>query len=269
MGFRTFASLMADDPLPAIDRVRVRDLAPRLLADVTRELAPWLSELVTAWETYLQVGGFPRAVSSWLTERTVDPSLLRGLLDVIHGDAFSGASWSRPQTIAFLQRLADGLGTPANHSAIAEDIDTARPTVRRRLADLREAFIVWPAYRQDNLTPNLKAQEKVYFTDPMSEQQLGMALLRGLEADEPGSYVDFGRVLYHRTPTRKEIDFVGPSFAGLAFESKYIDGRWRGEARTLQASPWRGVIATRSELNLDDPTMAALPTAMLAWLIDT
>lgn len=284
MGFRTFTSLMADDPLPTLDRVRVRDLAPRLLADVTRELAPWLSELVTAWETYLQVGGFPRAVSSWLTERTVDPSLLRGLLDVIHGDAFAGASWSRPQTIAFLQRLADGLGTPANHSAIAEDIDTSRPTVRRRLADLREAFIVWPAYRQDNLTPNLKAQEKLYFTDPifarltadgvhdltlLSEQQLGMALLRGLEADEPGSYVDFGRVLYHRTPTRTEIDFVGPSFAGLAFESKYIDGRWRGEARTLQASPWRGVIATRSELNLDDPAVAALPTAMLAWLIDT
>lgn len=40
-------------------------------------------------------------------------------------------------------------------------------------------------------------------------------------------------------------------------------------AKTLHASPWTGIIATRTELNLDHPDLSAVPTAMLAWLLDT
>ena len=96
-----------------------------------------------------------------------------------------------------------------------------------------------------------------------------MALWRSLERERPGSYVESDRVLFHRTRTRREIDFVGPGFGGCAIESKYVDGRWRRDAQTLQASRWRGILATRTELNLDDPEVAAIPTAMLAWLIDS
>lgn len=284
MGFRTFASLIVADPLPSdVDRFRVADLTPVRLRTAVDALLPWLEQLVSVWEIYLQVGGFPRAVSSWVSDRDVDPALRRGLLDVIHGDAFAGANWSRTQVMSFLDRLTEGLCSPANHSAIADDIDSSPATVSRRLDDLREAFVVWPAYREDNLRPNLRAQEKIYFTDPiytrltpldqldltrLSEQQLGMALLRGLEADNPGSYVDFDRVLQHRTATRREIDFVGPNFGGVALESKYVDGRWRGEAQTLGASPWRGIVVTRTEINLDGEIMA-VPAALLAWLVDT
>ena len=59
----------------------------------------------------------------------------------------------------------------------------------------------------------------------LSEQQLGMALLRSFEREHPGSYMEFARVLHHRTRTRKEIDFVGPGFGGIAIESKYVDDR--------------------------------------------
>ena len=48
----------------------------------------------------------------------------------------------------------------------------------------------------------------------LSEQQLGMALLRSFERGHPGSYMEFDRVLHHRTRTRKEIDFVGPRIRG-------------------------------------------------------
>lgn len=284
MGFRTFAGLLAADPLPdEVGRLRAAELTPANLAAATDALVPWLGELISAWETYLQVGGFPRAVASHLSQRQPDEALQRGLLDVIHGDAFASANWSRTQTGAFLARLTDGLASPTNHTALAEEVGSSPPTVSRRLDDLREAFIVWPSYREDALNPKLRAQEKVYFTDPiytglapgsrldltrLSEQQLGVALLRGLEHDQPGSYMDFGRVLHHRTATRKEIDFVGPDFGGVAIESKYVDGRWRSEAQTLQASRWRGIVATRTELNLDDPQVIAVPTALLAWLVD-
>ena len=68
---------------------------------------------------------------------------------------------------------------------------------------------------------------------------------------------------------RKEIDFVGPRFGGIAFESKYVDGGWRRDALTLRASGWQGIIATRSELDLSEPDVAALPAAVLAWLLDS
>ena len=109
-----------------------------------------------------------------------------------------------------------------------------------------------PVTGEDALRPKLSAQAKVYFTDPvyarlevdvppdatvLSEQQLGLALWRSLERERPGSYLGFDRVLYHRTPTRKEIDFVGPELGGWAIESKYVDGRWRRETRRRWLPP--------------------------------
>lgn len=165
-------------------------------------------------------------------------------------------------------------------------LGTSASTVSRRIANLQEAFVVWPAHQDRDLRPNLKAQAKLYFTDPiytrltgrgasgshldltvLSEQQLGTALLRSIERDRPGSYMEFDRVLYHRTATRKEIDFVGRDFGGVAIESKYVDGRWRRDAQTLAASPWRGIIATRTQTEVGDD-LAAVPAPLLAYLVD-
>ena len=285
MGFRTFMRLVADEPVGTdIGPLRAADLTPRLLTDAAHALAPWLHALVDAWEGYLLAGGFPAAVASYIAAREVAPPLVRGLVDVVHGDAFRRADWSRAQTAAFMRRIAQGLCAPVNISAVADDIGVSSSSVRRRLDELREAFVVWPCYREDALRPKLSAQAKVYFTDPvyarlevdvppdasvLSEQQLGMALWRSFERDRAGSYLGFDRVLYHQTRTRKEIDFVGPDLGGWAIESKYVDGRWRRDAQTLSASGWRGIVATRSELNLDDPEVAAIPAALLAWLLDS
>ena len=183
-----------------------------------------------------------------------------------------------------MHRIGRGLCAPVNISAVADDIGVSSSSVQRRLDELREAFVVWPCYQEDALRPKLNAQAKVYFTDPvyarlevdvpldssvLSEQQLGTALWRSLERARAGSYLGYDRILYHRTRTRREIDFVGPDLGGWAVESKYVDGRWRRDAQTLLASRWRGIVATRSELNFDDPEVAAVPAAMLAWLLDT
>ena len=150
-----------------------------------------------------------------------------------------------------MRRIGQGLCAPVNISAVADDIGVSSSSVRRRLDELREAFVVWPCYREDALRPKLSAQAKVYFTDPVYAR---------LEVDVPPD----ASVL-----SRKEIDFVGPDLGGWAIESKYVDGRWRRDAQTLRASGWRGIVATRSELNLDDPEVAAIPAALLAWLLDS
>lgn len=286
--------------------VAVADLTSTMLSEAVRTLAPWLNRLVSEWEIYLAVGGFPQAVAAHedgdsriggafssafspafdigVPRREVLRVLKQDLLDVIHGEAFGQSAWSRTQTDAFVQRLAKGIASPTNSHDIATDTGTSGSTVRRRIDALRESFVVWPCHREHNLRPALRSQEKTYFTDPiytrlsphaqrtdfglMSEQQLGMALVRSFVRDDPAGYLNFDAVLHHRTPTRKEIDFVGPGFGGLAIESKYADGeRWRRATRTMRASRWRGVTATRSALDLSDPEVLAVPTAVLVWLI--
>ena len=283
MGFRTFTRLTSDEPAPVdVGPLRVADLTPRRMTEAARALAPWLDLLAGAWDAYLLVGGFPAAVAGYLTAREVAPAFVRSLIDVIHGDAFRRADWSRVRTAAFLDRMANGLCSPLNFAALADDLDISHSTARRRVDELREAFVLWPCHREDRMRPKLNAQAKTYFTDPvyarlgvgapdvgaLSQQQIGMALLRSFERDRPGSYLEFDRVLHHRTATRKEIDFVGSEFGGVAIESKYVDGRWRRDAQTLAASGWRGVVATRTELNVEDAGVMAIPASMLAWLID-
>lgn len=285
IGFRCFVNLVcAEAPKDASPGdLRISDLTRDTLKELLAELAPWHDVLIRAWETYLGCGGFPASVASHVASREEPAALRRSLEDVIHGDAFRRAEWSRTQSTDLLRRLAVNLCTPLNVASLADDTGVAQTTLKHRLDELREAFVVWPCHREDNLRPKLRAQPKLYFTDPiyarlapdagydlarLSQQQLGMALLRTTERATPGSFVGFDRVLHHRTATRKEIDFVGPDFGGIAVESKYVDGGWRRDALTLKASRWRGILATRSETDLADPDVAAVPTALLAWLID-
>ena len=295
----------ADPPPTGPGPLAVSDLTHANIKEAVVALAPWMHRLVKEWEAYLTVGGFPQAVAAHATGDWKSPgafsaafssafdvgtqgvgrALEQSLLDVIHGEALGQSRWSRTQTDAFVQRLAKGIASPTNSHDIATDTGTSGNTVRRRIDALRESFVVWPCHREHHLRPALRAQEKTYFTDPiytrlsaradppadfgaLSEQQLGMVLVRSFAREDPGGYPKFDYVLYHRTPTRKEIDFVGPGFGGLAIESKYVDGdRWRRAAQTLRASRWRGILATRSALDLDDPELMAVPTAILAWLI--
>ena len=293
IGFRTFVKLIEPE-LSLEDATGLRpsavaDLAPERLNDAAYRLAPWLDLLVDAWEDYLRVGGFPQAIASHIRHRFVDENLQRALFGVISGDAFQRARLSDLQTSEMLRRLARGLGSQLNSSRLAREINVSPSTAQSRVQDLCESFVAWPVYREQGLRPNLRAQRKIYFTDPiyarigygdvravdetaLSEQQLGMALLRSSLLDGIGraNYSDFDRVLYFRSATDAEIDFVGPDFGGLAIESKYTDTRWRASAgRTLKASPWRGLVAGRTEMDLDDPQTVVIPTAMLAWLIDT
>ena len=287
MSFRAFLRAVGDQSLPdaEVSPMAVDALTPQVLAEAVLTLAPRLETLVRQWHVYMKVGGFPRVVDSHVRDKS-DDAFRRDLLDVVHGEALRQARWTKSQTDAFVRRLAKGLGSPTNLADIANHMGGSATLVGRRLDALRDGFVVWPCYREAFLRPRLAAQEKFYFVDPvfarltrhpeaapdagvLSEQQLGTALVRSFARRRPGGFLDFDAVLYHRTPTRKEIDFVGPNFGDIAIESKYVSGsRWRRAIPTLKASRWRGVVATRDGLDVSDPELAAVPTGMLAWLID-
>jgi hypothetical protein len=294
MGFRPFADALMTahgGRTPQVPLLDPSDLRTPEARDALDDLVPWIGDLATWWEVYLQVGGFPQAVAAQISGEDLAP-VVRALLDVVQRDALADTSLSATQVLALLDRLVRGLSSPVNATNLASEVGISHDTAGRRLDDLARAFILWPCHQSQDLLPKLRAQSKWYFVDPLlsrlaylaspgrgepdatqlTEQQVGVALLRSGERRSPGSYVDFDRVLYARTPTRKEIDFVGPELDPVAIEAKYTDGdRWRGEAATVNAGTFAGVLGTRTVLDTSaaGPEQSwAVPAALLAYVID-
>lgn len=294
MGFRSFADVMFaaySGARPGTPRLAPAELRTTHAATVFHELLPWANDLTAWWEIYLQVGGFPQAVASHLAGTDLGP-VVQALFDVVQRDAFGSAVLSEAEVGALLARLSTNLASPLNVSAVAQHIGVSADTITRRLDDLIAAYLLWPCPAGVTLKPLLRSQAKRYFTDPLlarlahlrnsaqpspdstrlTEQQLGVALLRSSEAAAPGSFAAFDHVLYQRTATRKEIDFVGPRLTPVALEGKYTDtGNWVGDAATVNASEHAGVLATRTVLDTSASTAArawAVPASLLAYSID-
>jgi predicted AAA+ superfamily ATPase len=265
---------------------RARDLASPDVDDAVAALVPWLDDLVSLWEVYCRIGGFPAAIADYLSVGDVDRRFLDALWDVIHGDALERGRFSAVQSLQLLRRLARNLASPLNMSAVAEDIGVgSHTTARERVKDLVDSYVAWPCYqRGDHQLPNLAAQEKVYLTDPLiarlphlradqaepdtsqiSEQQIGLALSLNLAAGDPGRYADFTSVMYARSATRKEVDFCGRP-VGTAFEGKYTDAKLGRETQTMRAMFGGGVLATRAKIErIDD--VRCIPAAFVALLL--
>ncbi|MEX1008641.1 MAG: hypothetical protein WD271_12470 [Acidimicrobiia bacterium] len=106
----------------------------------------------------------------------------------------------------------------------------------------------------------------------LTESQLGMALRRRIEDLERGRWAEHDQLFYARTPSRKEIDFVGARLDPVAVEGKYVESdRWARAAATVNASHWSGILATRNVLDMSaEGTGAwAVPAGLLAYAIDT
>jgi len=290
MGFRAFCRALGD-----LGELPEQSVAPADIQSPASErailaLEPSSDALANAWELFLDVGGFPRAVGEFLATGTVSDGFVQGLWDVVLGDAFRAASLTEAAVAALLDRLAANLCSPINLSRIARDVGLpGYQAAQTRIEGLVRAFLAWHCHRtrQDG-KPNTSAQRKLYFVDPLiaqlshrhnpiypvpdaaklTEQQIGLALAGAIRTHAPAAFLQTEAVMYERTPTGAEIDYVGPRL-GVAFGCKYTDGAWRKQALTIKARHGRGVILTRSPL-LTGPhePVWALPASILAWLIE-
>lgn len=290
IGFRTFVELTEQD-VPEGPRLPLAGLRTPAAEQAFDDLLPWLDSLVRAWESYLEYGGFPAAVTAARRGDPVPLDFVNDMFDVVFRDAFSTSSLSETRTSALYSRLMTGSGSPLSLRSVAADIDIHHETVGRHVAFLRDSFLSWTCPQRENKVwlALERGQEKFYASDPilarlmhlrheqrpdidptiLTEMQLGMALRRRQVADG-ASWTGEDRLFYWRTPTRKEIDFISEDMGGTAIEGKYTEDRWRGESATLNASEWRGILATRNVLDTSGRDKAwAVPASFLAFLIDT
>jgi predicted AAA+ superfamily ATPase len=290
MSFRAFCAVTGTE-LPDVPFIHPRELLERDAEAAMRELRIYLDDLVPAWERYLEIGGLPQAVADWMTERQVSDGFYAALWDVIHGDALASDDWTPAQTQTLLDAISARISSPMNVSDVARDLgDISRETVNNRLRKLQQNYLAWSAPQNEGGRAKLNAQRKYYMLDPLyarlahhrhagrlpdythlTEQQIGVALLRAHEADEPGAIARQDALLYYRSATRAEIDFTAGWLDGVPYEGKYTEGAWLRETQTASAAYGRCVLATRNvSERVSEPKreLLAIPAPILSILID-
>lgn len=291
IGFRTFANLLLRNDAPQHASLPLTHLYGERAATTYASLIPWLDLLVEAWELYLMYGGFPRAVAAAIAGEPIPTDFVEDLFHVVSADAFKSSQLAAHTEQALLDRLWQGMASPANLSTIAQDTSTTVPTVSRHIGYLRDSFLLWNCAQKsdEGWLPRAKAQPKLYAVDPLlarmahlrnparrdidptvlAEMQIGMAIRRRVLFERPSAEND-EFLFFWRTPTRKEIDFVSEDLAGAAVEGKYTEGgSWASEAQTVNASVWDGVLVTRNVIDTPAGTAWAIPAGVLAYLLDT
>ncbi|HEY6757951.1 MAG TPA: AAA family ATPase [Baekduia sp.] len=290
MGFRRFCEATDLGGPADIPVVRPADVFTRAGREALDELSFWVEDLTSAWEQYLRIGGYPRAVADFIRTGDVGAGFVRDLWDVVRGDAVRTAGLPDATVLALLERLGTNIASPVNASAVARDVGLANNhRVNDRIDDLTLNFLTYRCPQVIGGQPSEAAQRKVYFTDPLlarlaaavddqrshpdssklTEQQVGLMLSRAIDRQHPGSFAWGTRLMYEKTSAGKEIDFVGPDLAGACFDGKYVDHNWKREALTAKARYDKAVLATRREHDLEDDTSWAVPAACLGWLIDS
>jgi uncharacterized protein len=301
MSFRQFVRALGQAPslsrfaaLPSPEVIPARRWVTAEARDHVQELLPWVDDLANAWEMYCTVGGYPQAVGGFLREGKVGDAFIQDLWDVIHGEALaSTASTTGAQTDMLLSALAARLGNPINLTGLAEEIGYAsHHTAQARIDALEGAYLLWRSYpsREGRWFPVPGSQFKAYFTDPLlarlaalrkegaylpapsaiTEQQIGLLLLRQHENEQMGSFTSNTDLLSVRTPRNKEIDFAGAWTDGVAFEGKYVDEGLKRESQTLRSQIdakiiRAAVLVTRAAYDATTDVWA-VPAGLFAWL---
>lgn len=246
-----------------------------------------------AWQDYLTCGGFPRAVFEHHRIGNVSAAYLRDLAAWLRTDV---APDQPPDSIPkLLSTLTTHATSPLSIRSAATAAGYTRSTFEVRVARLVSTFAAhWCRQRSDTGEAIVGAQAKLYLTDPvlawlpsrlraglptpemttLTEMALGVAQARTVDALDEGRWVSADTIGYARTGSGQEVDLTSvpvPSAATtlmtVPIESKWVDQGWRSEAKVIEGKFERGVLATKSILDLGHPAWA-VPAPLVALLLE-
>ena len=292
MGFRDF--LAATRPELALpQRCHPARLMDPSVAEDLQALAYGVDDYDLAWQDYLGCGGFPRAVAEYQRTGAVVRPYQRDLLAWLRADVDPDAPLeSVPQLLATLmERMTSPLDQQKTAAVAGYGSREAFGLRLQRLVNSHA--LLRCRHRLDDGRAVARAQSKAYFTDPLlawlpsalspglprptmpclSEMALGVCLARAIDGLEEGRWVAYDTIGYSRTSSGNEIDFSPvrvPTEEGsgltIPIESKWVDDGWRREALVLEGRYGRGVMATKSILDLEHPSWA-IPAPLVACLL--
>lgn len=251
-----------------------------------------VDEYDLAWQDYLTCGGFPRAVAEHTRDGMVSIEYVRDLMAWLQRDVDPD---SGPQSMPLLlNEIAQHMSSPLSVRATAEELGLGRDAASTRLNRLVAGFAaLWCPQFSDASQRLENAQMKIYLTDPLlahlpmrvraglptpdmtvlNEAAIAVALAQAIDDLEEGRWVAGDTVGYVRTGSGREVDLAPahvPTLSGtertVPIEGKWVDAGWRAEAQVVEKKYGRGILATKSILDMDHPTWA-VPAPLLSLLL--
>ncbi len=148
------------------------------------DLAVFVDEIAGAWERYLDIGGFPRAVADAKNGVDVGKATARGIWNILTGDVLRVGQMSDRDVKALLIKLVDATTSPLNVTNITSSLEIgSRNTVLDRIDRLCASFYMWRvSVSHDGATPVAGGQDKLYAIDPLVAR---LASLRDKRVDAP------------------------------------------------------------------------------------
>jgi hypothetical protein len=284
----SLAGIPAPSPLP------LWELQSSSARQAALELELYISDLDLRWQAYLTSGGYPRAVAEYDAHGMVSDAFIADLAAWLHRDVDPGASGdSVPVLISEIEARSIA---PMDVSDLAGALGYAK----RHAAELRITRLIssFAAIRCPQVNDQGKrvdrTRSKLYLSDPiigwlpsrlrsalpkpelthLTEAAVGVALARAINTAEPGRWQSEDTIGYLRTGSGNEIDFAPVSVPSAhspmlttPIEAKWVASSWRERARTIEGRFKRGIVATRSVLDIDSPSWA-IPAPIVALLLE-
>jgi predicted AAA+ superfamily ATPase len=244
---------------------------------------PYLDVLAAAFDIYLRVGGFPRAVADFRSTGAVSPGVARDLWDVTEADLRDHGLTRPERCVALLERVVRSLTSRLNVTDVAREIDAARETVGSWLDALANAYLILILFREKGGVSDFNSMRKIYPIDPLiahlpssrdgtpqpelsrlAEAVLATTLFRAVEGEAVDRFGSPRRVFYFRHD-ETEVDFVVLP-ARHAVESKYVDRITARDTAALKSRYGGGLVLTRGALDLQ-PGTTVIPAGVFAWLL--
>ncbi|MCL2783739.1 MAG: hypothetical protein FWD80_07215, partial [Propionibacteriaceae bacterium] len=292
MTFREFMAATTPQ-LPRPPAVHPADLQSANARQALAELAFLVDDYDLAWQNYLTSGGFPRAVAEYTKTGGVSDSFSQDLLGWLRTDIDPESP--RESVPLLLAEISQRTATPLNLRHLAETLDyVSRSSLNRRISRMVNSHAALRCHQvNDEGRAVAGAQYKLYLVDPilawtpanvspglpepdftkLTESVLGVALARCIDNLDEGRWADEDTVGYSRTTSGTEIDLApvrvptpsGPTMT-TPIESKWVDTGWLSEARTISRKYGKGILATKSILDLDHDVWA-VPAPLVALLL--
>lgn len=290
MTFREYLSVTRPD-LGGPDVIHPSELQSDEARQAIESLELLVDDYDLAWQEYLTTGGFPRAVAEHAKLGATTESYMADLEAWLHRDVDpTSGTESIP---LLLDALADRSTSPLSVNSTAQDLGYSKDTLDRRLRRMVVSHALLRCPQRDGGQLVRGAQAKYYLTDPLlawlpsrrragldapdmtklTEATIAVALARAIDKLEEGRWLHGDTIGYVRTSNDKEIDMAPvpvPTAAGptetVPLESKWVDRGWKSEARTITGKYGRGIVATKTILDLTGDVWA-VPAPLLALVL--
>ena len=291
MSFRDFVAQIGL-AIPSVPVLTPDALQGRAAKDAVLACGAFVDDLDLAWQRYLSVGGFPRAVGDALQTGDVGAAFVSDLLAWLIGDVEpGGAAESVAALLAAIERRS---AAPLDVSDLARSLDSTRDRVATRVQRLLASFAAIECRQVDDRgAARSGTRPKLYPSDPLlgrlpslhdprfaapdvtraTEAALAVHLAVAIDRLHPDRLIEQAAIGHLRTTTGNEIDLApvpiavgGMAVTSVAIEAKWVSNGWKPEARTLVGRLGSGVVATKSITDTNGPVWA-VPAPVVALLL--